>query len=116
MTKIAITLISGLISAIFGALLFFFQERNPILMWVLYVGLAASMFVFELSLLTNVLDQLSFRPVLAIFMVLGSLTLFVLLGLWSRTLYADTLLYWLLGTVYPAIGGVLYIVDILQKQ
>lgn len=116
MTRPIIPIAFGILSVVFGTLLYFFQLQNPIIKWVLYIGLAASLFIFELSLLTVVLDQLSYKPVLAILLVLISLAVFVLIGFAARSLYADTLLYWLFGTVYPAIGGLLYIVDILQKH
>ena len=116
MARLSITVTALAATLVFGLLLYLLQFQGTITFWTLYTLLSISVLVLELSLLTHVLDELSYEPVIATILIIAALGLFIVLGLLARTLYADTLMYWLYGTLFPAACGFLYIIDILQSK
>ncbi|MBD3319183.1 hypothetical protein GF342_04715 [Candidatus Woesearchaeota archaeon] len=96
--------------------LFWWLAPTGALYWVLLVISSIFIFLFELSVLTALFDLLSEQAILATILVLVALGILIGTGIFIRWLTGDTLLYWLTSTIFPALCGLLYVIDLLQKE
>ncbi len=83
---------------------------------ILLVLLAISILVLEVSTLTAFFDILNYSPVIATILVIVTLAIFVVGGIFIRWLLMASWLYWLTSTVFPSVAGLLYVIDLLQRK
>ncbi|MFC1775102.1 hypothetical protein ACFLZN_02185 [Nanoarchaeota archaeon] len=92
------------------------SNELTIFFWITIILLSVAGLFFELNLLTVLFDLLSEQPVIATAILLITVAGLVMTGLFLRWLLETAIVYWLISTIFPAICGIIYVVDMFQKD
>ena len=116
-TKIVFPAVSLILCILFTITAWFGLSReSTIIFWVGYILMIIALFIFQLSLLTPIFDLLSYAPIAATIILVITLIIFVIAGLFLRWLLDASFIYWAASAIFPLASGTLYVVDLFQQE